>query len=179
MLWCMTLAPPFLFFHFFQGETANTKCRKVCLYGKNTCKNSGGIVLCPRFVRFLWNFFRGRSTCQRSPWKNFGKNWTFFPCQTIKKLQIFGQKSLKISQNPQKSRGFSHTKRRLSKITINLLTVNKVQVIEDPADGAWTNNRPFPRHVLCHWATTDDNNLRITIFTELNSSPELKKLKLA
>ena len=46
--------PTFLFFLFFQSETAITKCKKVCLYGKNTSKILGSFIdtldlfACPR-----------------------------------------------------------------------------------------------------------------------------------
>ncbi len=121
--------PPFLFFHFFQGETANTKCRKVCLYGKNTCKNLSGIDLCPRFVCTPLKLFQGSLHIPKTSLKNIWKKWTFFPCQTIKKLRIFGQKSLKMSQNPQKSRSLSHTKRMQSKMTIVVLAVDEERMM--------------------------------------------------
>ena len=40
MIWCMTLHVP-LFFQLFQSEIAVTKCKNVCLHGKNTSKNLG------------------------------------------------------------------------------------------------------------------------------------------
>ncbi len=72
----MTLPPPF--FHFFQGETANTKCIKVCSYGKSTCKNISGIDLCPRFVRTPLKLFQGSLHMPKKSLKFFWKKLDLF-----------------------------------------------------------------------------------------------------
>ena len=101
----MTLEPPFFIFSFFHTKTADPKCKKVCLYGKNRCKNLSGIYLCPPFAPCPPNALIPSALIAKVLGKNSETNRTFLPCRKIQKLWIFGQKSQKTSQNLLKSRG--------------------------------------------------------------------------
>ena len=115
MLGCIPLGHPF-FFQFFHSEIANPKCKKVFLYGENRHFRLGAFNLPLRFVRLLPKS-SSPSALQADAFGELTpkKIGPFFPHQLIQKLSNFSSKSLKISQNPEKSWGFNHTKRRLSK----------------------------------------------------------------
>ena len=131
----MTLGHPF--FQFFHSEIANPKCKKVFLYGENRHFRLGAFNFPLHFVRLLPKS-SSPSALQADAFGELTpkKIGPFFPHQLIQKMSNFSSNSLKISQNPQKSRGFSHTKQRQSKITIALVTVDKDQMNDSPADGA-------------------------------------------
>ena len=103
MLQCMPLHAHFFIFSNFQSETAITKCKKECLYGKKHVKNPGDFYWRPRFVRL------SPTTSLRSAWqaKVLGKKLRkksdlVFLVKKTKNCQFFAKnhwKSAKITQN--------------------------------------------------------------------------------
>ena len=91
-------------FQFFHSEIANPKCKKVFLYGENRHFRLGAFNFPLHFVRLLPKS-SSPSALQADAFGELTpkKIGPFFPRQLIQKLSNFSSKSLKISQNPQKS----------------------------------------------------------------------------
>ena len=101
----MTLKPPFLFLYFFTVKFPTQSAKKCVCMVKTRAKILAEFIcalhLLPASQTPFFQCADSQSPGKKTP-KQIGP---YFLCQKIQKLQIFGQKSQKMSQNRPKSRG--------------------------------------------------------------------------